>query len=383
MANIYLTTLLAAALVATASSLRGTEANQAEIRLPYREFQQLTTAISAPNPAKVPAPALRAAHLTVGADPQNPCIDATFDVTNFSDNLVHIPLLQGPVTVVGQEPADALLVMSDGTLCLTAKSVGSQRVRLKLMSVNNPLDLTLPPCPSALVCSEASQTPQLVMMSLANRAETPITETWSPLPSACHPIRFRWLDAKDAAAALHASTAADPPPAATDEGTIHSAEWSLRIEPDGAMLAQGTMEVTHANAIQLKIDTPAGMKLLRCQIADQPSAPQDLGDGALQLNLPASPTRSTRVAVSFTGTTEKLHPVEGTLALSLPKTPMFVQSLRWEMLLPPGYQAETFGNLTRQPTPVGKPDYLLLSKNLLRDERPETRVFYQRSNLAP
>ena len=50
--------------------------------------------------------------------------------------------------------------------------------------------------------------------------------------------------------------------------------------------------------------------------------------------------------------------------------------------LPPGYQAETHGNLTRVPATGGaQPSRITLQKNLCRDERPEIRVFYQRGDL--
>jgi hypothetical protein len=73
--------------------------------------------------------------------------------------------------------------------------------------------------------------------------------------------------------------------------------------------------------------------------------------------------------------------VEGTLKLSLPRTPLFLHSLLWHIDLPQGYQAETHGNLTRVTATGGPPSRISLRKNLCRDERPETQVFYQRADL--
>jgi hypothetical protein len=90
------------------------------------------------------------------------------------------------------------------------------------------------------------------------------------------------------------------------------------------------------------------------------------------------------LACSFTGRTEPLDPVEGTLALSLPRTPLFIRALTWRVELPPGLRAEVHGNVTREPNPAADgPATLHLRKNLCRDEPPGVRVFYQRADLMP
>ncbi|RYF19363.1 MAG: hypothetical protein EOO77_10320 [Oxalobacteraceae bacterium] len=75
--------------------------------------------------------------------------------------------------------------------------------------------------------------------------------------------------------------------------------------------------------------------------------------------------------------------MEGTLELSLPKTPLFIRALTWKIDLPPVYQAETHGNLVRVTGAGDPPSRLTLRKNLCRDERPQTHVFYQRSDRNP
>ena len=87
------------------------------------------------------------------------------------------------------------------------------------------------------------------------------------------------------------------------------------------------------------------------------------------------------VSCSFTGKTEAFDPVEGTISLELPQTPLFIRALTWKIDLPGGYQAETHGNLVRATTQSDPPSRLTLRKNLCRDERPQTRVFYQRADL--
>lgn len=185
---------------------------------------------------------------------------------------------------------------------------------------------------------------------------------------------------------LEAATTADLsvtpiPVAATAEGVVTTAEWSLKIEPDGAMLATGVLSIEHKGPLGFMLDTPPGMKLLSCELANKPVSPVDLGMGALLVTLPAQ-AEITCLSCSFTGRTEPLDPVEGTVSVALPKSPLFMHALVWQIELPAGYQAETHGNLTRQQVaPNSAPARITLRKNLCRDERPEIQLFYQRSDL--
>lgn len=184
---------------------------------------------------------------------------------------------------------------------------------------------------------------------------------------------------------LEASSAADLtvtpiPVAVTEEGVVKQAEWSLKIEPGGSLLATGILTIEHKGPLGFVFDTPTDMKLLSCELDGRPVSPIDLGEGRLKVTLPPQGENS-RLACSFTRTGGALDPVEGTLKLSLPLTPLFIHSLLWHVDLPPGYQAETHGNLTRIPTTGGPPSRISLRKNLCRDERPEIQVFYQRADL--
>jgi hypothetical protein len=175
-------------------------------------------------------------------------------------------------------------------------------------------------------------------------------------------------------------TATPVPVAATEEGVVKQAEWSVKVEPDGSMLATGVLTIEHKGPLGFVFDTPHDMKLLSCELAGRPVSPIDLGKGRLKVALPPQ-CENSRLACSFTRSGTPLDPVEGTLKLSLPQTPLFLHSLLWHIDLPPGYQAETHGNLTRIAATGGPPSRISLRKNLCRDERPEIQVFYQRSDL--
>ncbi len=146
------------------------------------------------------------------------------------------------------------------------------------------------------------------------------------------------------------------------------------------MLVEGVMNVEHRGMLGVTLDVPPGMTLLSCQVGGQSATPVNLGEGKIEVSLPASGDK-TRVSFAFTGRAAAMDPVEGTLALALPKTPLFIRALTWKIELPRGYQAETHGNLLRSAEPNEPPSRLTLRKNLCRDERPETNVFYQRSDL--
>ena len=170
------------------------------------------------------------------------------------------------------------------------------------------------------------------------------------------------------------------PLVATAEATVSEALWLVKVEPDGALLVEGSMNFEHRGLLGVLLEVPPTMTLLSCDVGGQAVTPVNLGEGKLEINLPATGGK-TRVSCTFTGKIAVLDPVEGTFALTLPKTPLFIRTLTWKIDLPRGYQAETHGNLVRASESNDPPSRLTLRKNLCRDERPETNVFYQRSNL--
>jgi hypothetical protein len=170
------------------------------------------------------------------------------------------------------------------------------------------------------------------------------------------------------------------PLVATAEATINEASWTAKLEPDGAMLLQGTMNLEHRGRFPVVLDIPTGLTLLTCEVAGQAIAPVNCGENKLEINLPVAAQKTT-ISCSFTGRINVLDPVAGTLDLSLPQTPLFIKALTWSIELPARYQAETNGNLVRVIDPRVPASQLILQKNLCRDERPLIHIFYQRSNL--
>jgi hypothetical protein len=170
------------------------------------------------------------------------------------------------------------------------------------------------------------------------------------------------------------------PVAAVSDATMDDAAWSVKVEPDGAVLLEGLMTVSHGEAAVLLFDTPAGLSLLKCSLNGRPVAPVIHEGDKLELALPPN-GQSAKVECSFTGRIGPLDPVEGTFSVRLPQTPMFIRALQWKIDLPPAYQAEISGNVTRMNPDAGDPpSRVVVRKNLCRDERPEAHVFYTRKN---
>ena len=78
-------------------------------------------------------------------------------------------------------------------------------------------------------------------------------------------------------------TATPIPVAVTEEGVVKQAEWSVKIEPDGSMLATGILNIEHKGPLGFVFDTPQDMKLLSCELGVRPVSPIDLGEGRLKV----------------------------------------------------------------------------------------------------
>jgi hypothetical protein len=167
------------------------------------------------------------------------------------------------------------------------------------------------------------------------------------------------------------------------EAVIPEATWTLRQEVDGSLLVEGLLKVEHRQPLLVAFDSPAGFTLLRCAVAGGETRPIDRGEGRLEIPLPPGGKEASQIQLSFTASGKPLDPVAGTLALALPRTPLFIRALTWRIDLPAAYRAEIHGNLIRDPLPsADPPSAIRLRKNLCRDEVPAVSVFYQRGDLS-
>ncbi|MEM9235532.1 MAG: hypothetical protein AAGB14_02055 [Verrucomicrobiota bacterium] len=175
------------------------------------------------------------------------------------------------------------------------------------------------------------------------------------------------------------------PVVATADAMIGEASWFLMLEADGSMLMEGQLEIMHSLPQGVRFELPDGMKLLKCRVAGRSVDPVNRGEGVIEVAVPASDSKQAcGVNLSFTGKLDSLDPLEGSLALALPRTPTFIRTLDWLIQMPAGYTSETSGNLARERRSGKDPEgSIRLRKRLCRDERPEVQVFYQSRNLQP
>ena len=173
------------------------------------------------------------------------------------------------------------------------------------------------------------------------------------------------------------------PLVATADAVIPEATWQVRQESDGSRLVEGMMSVEHRQPLRVAFESPAGFSLLTCAVNGRDTRPVDRGDGKIEIPLPPGGKVPTKLQLSFTANGDALDPVAGTLALALPRTPVFIRSLSWRIDLPAAYRAEVHGNLARENLVTTDPrSAVRLRKNLCRDEVPAVSVFYQRADLT-
>ncbi len=191
---------------------------------------------------------------------------------------------------------------------------------------------------------------------------------------------YHTLESKDHTADLGAR---ELPLVATAEAVVSEATWTLRQESDGALLAEGLLKIEHRQPLRVAFDSPAGFTLLSCAVNGRDTRPVDRGEGRIEVPLPPAGKEVSQVQLSFTAAGDALDPVSGTLALALPRTPLFIRTLNWRIDLPAAYRAEVHGNLIRDSLAAADPPSAIrLRKNLCRDEVPAVSVFYQRADLS-
>jgi hypothetical protein len=174
----------------------------------------------------------------------------------------------------------------------------------------------------------------------------------------------------------------------TARATVEESRFHTRLVADGALLSEGTMSVLHDGPVNLTLTLPADAQLLSCSISGHDTLPVDRGQGRIDLSLPAGGAGTrTLVSLSYTGRLSALAPVAGQIALSLPETDLFVQTMLWDLQIPAEYELSALeGNVSILPSTLpttNGPPLIHLRKELLKGERPTAELFYQKRAVAP
>ncbi len=174
----------------------------------------------------------------------------------------------------------------------------------------------------------------------------------------------------------------------TARATVEESRFHTRLVVDGALLSEGTMGVRHDGPLTLTLTLPADAQLLSCSVQGHDTLPVDRGQGRIDLTLPAGDAgKLTRINLAYTGHLPALAPVSGQIALSLPETDLFVQTMLWDLQIPEAYELTALeGNVSLVPgtsPATNDPPLIHLRKDLLKGEKPTAGLFYQKRAVTP
>ncbi len=169
----------------------------------------------------------------------------------------------------------------------------------------------------------------------------------------------------------------------TARATVEESRFHTRLVADGALLCDGAMTLRHDGPVTLTLTLPKDAQLLSCAVNGRDALPVDRGQGRIDLNLPGGDAgQRTQASLSYTSHLPALAPVSGQIALSLPETGLFVQTLSWDLQIPDEYELTAIeGNVSL--TPGAGPPLIHLRKDLLNSEQPTVELFYQKRSVAP
>ncbi len=188
------------------------------------------------------------------------------------------------------------------------------------------------------------------------------------------------------------------------QATVEEARFRTRLVADGALLSEGKFFVRHDGSLTFNVALPEGSQLLTCAVNGRETAPVDRGGGKVEIALAAcasgvsnnrdnggrasSGSGGTQIALSYAGRQRPLAPVSGQLALALPQTDLFVQTLFWDLQIPAAYELTALeGNVELLPSlaaaSTDAAPVIRLRKELLKAERPSVELFYQKRAVAP
>ena len=174
----------------------------------------------------------------------------------------------------------------------------------------------------------------------------------------------------------------------TAQTTIDESRFKTRLVTDGALLSEGELTVRHEGPSTLTLSLPEGAQLLTCTIDGSNTLPIDRGEGRIELALLAGTTnKPDQVRFSYTSRQKPLAPVSGQIALSLPQTDLFVQSLDWDLQIPDAYEVTALEGNVEVVTAAANSSTVVsgihLKKELLKAERPTAELFYQKRAVTP
>jgi hypothetical protein len=163
---------------------------------------------------------------------------------------------------------------------------------------------------------------------------------------------------------------------------VDHAQFATRIVADGSLISEQTYSIRTQAAVVWSIELPANSELLSCTVDDRRTNPINRGTGALEIPIAPGPDgKTTQVALAYTSKAPRFQPVSGSFKVELPKTPLLISSLHWDLAIPAEYElAALEGNVTATTGAPGREGCTVVrvKKELCRNERPVIELFYQK-----
>ena len=167
----------------------------------------------------------------------------------------------------------------------------------------------------------------------------------------------------------------------TADATISQATYYTDLVVEGGVLHRAEVAVDHVASTRYEFTLPGSSKLLTCDVEGRSVEPLLSAEGVLSVVLPQNTQGKTRIHYVFTAKGAAMEPVEGAAMLELPRTPLFINEVKWLVQLPKVYQATAIeGNVGIDGS--GESGGLVrLSKQICDDESPHVRLYYTRKDL--
>ena len=181
----------------------------------------------------------------------------------------------------------------------------------------------------------------------------------------------------------------------TADAIVTRAEFVMRLVDDGSHHTVASYAIAHQAPLNWKVELPVGCEILSCKVNDSPARPV-LREDAVEFSLTASGDEAA-ITFSYTGRSEPLDPVSGSVELELPLTGLFIDRLDWELTLPADFETTAVsGNVKISRDPKcgkgGKSEKdagsavdsgrIRLVRRLCRGDRPAVEVHYRKKGVG-